>query len=350
MLRRLLAGIQPNEIELDVLEREHARVELGRNRIATVRDVGDRAPLPLEMREASYAFIAAGFVERIRRAPRAVKSPPPAAPRRSRPMCARCPIARSRVPSPCRRAPQRIVRRPARENARTTTSGSRRSRISFRSDSAARTRSAKVPDTPKVPDEKFDRTAAARGDDRPFGPSARVVARASPCAGRDRMTARTYVKRVVGNVDQVAVARLAEDVAPIVAVGPQLRVLEREIDAPQHRDAEEVAIADDRRDDDYAVHEQVRRELLPEILDRRRFPARSRGGASRRSSVHSRRTCLPFATTRTELDGRETIIGALSGGTGVGARSICGMRPVSSAATTALADGICSPDPSRAGS
>jgi hypothetical protein len=41
VLRRLLAGIQPNEIELDVLEREDARVELGRNRIATVRDVGD---------------------------------------------------------------------------------------------------------------------------------------------------------------------------------------------------------------------------------------------------------------------------------------------------------------------
>src|SRR5436190_22787362 len=40
-----------------------------------------------------------------------------------------------------------------------------------------------------------------------------------------------------------------------------------------------------------------------------------------------------------ELDERrETIIGALSTGMGVGARSICGMRPVSSAATTALAD------------
>src|SRR6185295_18347090 len=39
------------------------------------------------------------------------------------------------------------------------------------------------------------------------------------------------------------------------------------------------------------------------------------------------------------LDERDSIIGALSGGTGVGARSICGTRPVSSAATTAPADG-----------
>src|SRR5947209_4741639 len=41
-----------------------------------------------------------------------------------------------------------------------------------------------------------------------------------------------------------------------------------------------------------------------------------------------------------ELDERRvSVIASLSGDTGVGARSICGIRPVSRAATTALADG-----------
>ena len=77
---------------------------------------------------------------------------------------------------------------------------------------------------------------------------ARASARAPLLAHRLALVAiehRAHVRRAnLDDVDQVAVARLAEHVAPVVAVGPELRVLEREVDAPEHRDAEEVAVAE----------------------------------------------------------------------------------------------------------
>src|SRR5262245_20326532 len=69
---------------------------------------------------------------------------------------------------------------------------------------------------------------------------------------------------VVGNVDEVAITRLTKDVAPIIAVRPELRVPVREVDAPDHGDAQEIGVTDQGRDENHAVHEQVRREFAPE--------------------------------------------------------------------------------------
>ena len=123
--------------------------------------------------------------------------------------------------------------------------------------------------SPYVPGDAHDvvaRRVLPTGAAASVGAASAAEPRATLLAHRLALVAiehRAHVRqRVVGDVDQVAIARLTKHVAPVVAVGPELRVLEREIDAPQHRDAEEVAVADDRRDDDHAVHEQVRRELL----------------------------------------------------------------------------------------
>src|SRR6185503_2278498 len=40
------------------------------------------------------------------------------------------------------------------------------------------------------------------------------------------------LQEIVGDVDQLALARLLEHVAPIVALAPELGVLERHVDAP----------------------------------------------------------------------------------------------------------------------
>ena len=126
------------------------------------------------------------------------------------------------------------------------------------------------------------------------------AARASHCRwSRSNIDAHIR-ERVVGDVDQVAVARLAEHVAPVVAVGPQLRVLEREIDGPEHRDAEEVAAAPTiEAMTMHAVDEQVRRELpagtLTTVLG-------ASSGATPPASVRSRRTSPP-------VDRRDAVAG-----------------------------------------
>ena len=210
-----------------------------------VRDVGDRATLALEIREPAHALFTSALVQRIGRVlePRDLRLERSRSRRRR--CCARGRTARARGLALCRRAPRPIGRR--RECASVPLAGMRfEERAESRRDRTrrARTRSAYVAGAR----ERARRHAGQRaGVAAPIGPleprelRARA-ARASPGAGCDRTSTRTYVKRVVGDVDQIAVARLAEHVAPIVAVGPQLRVLEREVDAPQHRDAEEVAV------------------------------------------------------------------------------------------------------------
>src|SRR5262245_12552331 len=78
---------------------------------------------------------------------------------------------------------------------------------------------------------------------------------------------------VVSNVDEVAITRLTKYVAPIITVRPELRVPVREVDAPDHGDAQEIGVTDQRRDENHAVHEQVRREFAPEDDDLFRFPS-----------------------------------------------------------------------------
>ena len=80
-------------------------------------------------------------------------------------------------------------------------------------------------------------------------------------------------QKIVRDVDQIAIARLPKHVAPIVSVRPELRILEREIDAPDDGEAKEVSRSDDRRQHDHAVHEQIGREFAAESGHLRRFPA-----------------------------------------------------------------------------
>src|SRR6185369_9084035 len=101
--------------------------------------------------------------------------------------------------------------------------------------------------------------AVATGSVRHLRDTNRVAATAQPRAARlaHRVAlvavenAADVCQRVVGHVDQVAVARLAKYIAPIVAVGPELGVFEREIDAPENGEAKEVALPDDGGDDDH---------------------------------------------------------------------------------------------------
>ena len=97
VLRRLRAGVQPDEIELDVLQRDDARLELGGDGIAPRRDVGDRATLPLEVREATHPFVAARSRRADWRRSPAVRSPPRARRSRRRRRRARGPTARARA-------------------------------------------------------------------------------------------------------------------------------------------------------------------------------------------------------------------------------------------------------------
>src|SRR5690348_16176083 len=65
MLVRLRPRAEPEHIELHVAERDGAGVQLGRDGLATLADILDRATLPLEERQSAHAVLAAG-VEWIR--------------------------------------------------------------------------------------------------------------------------------------------------------------------------------------------------------------------------------------------------------------------------------------------
>ena len=68
--------------------------------------------------------------------------------------------------------------------------------------------------------------------------------------------------------------RLLQHVRPVEAVGPQLRVLPRDVDRPKRGQSEHVAAREDADHEDRAVHEQVRGQLAAERDDRRGEPAR----------------------------------------------------------------------------
>src|SRR5262245_4841368 len=107
--------------------------------------------------------------------------------------------------------------------------------------------------------------------------AATAPACASCLAHRAALRAIEYAARVrdgvVGYVYEIACAMLAKHVAPIIAVRPKLRVFEREVDAPKNSEDEEVSVADQRRDEDDAVHEQIRSQFAPERDDFLRLPA-----------------------------------------------------------------------------
>src|SRR5262245_58078060 len=96
------------------------------------------------------------------------------------------------------------------------------------------------------------RTRAARDSDWRTGPT---QPRATLLSHGAALLSVEDVARVrdgvVGNVDEVAITRLTEDVAPIIAVRPELRVPVREVDAPDHGDAQEIGVTDQRRDENH---------------------------------------------------------------------------------------------------
>src|SRR6185437_1377077 len=57
----------------------------------------------------------------------------------------------------------------------------------------------------------------------------------------------------IHNLEELALAGLTKYVAPIVAVGPELGVLECYVNAPEDREPQVIAVADERRDHDDRV-------------------------------------------------------------------------------------------------
>src|SRR6266566_3277435 len=91
------------------------------------------------------------------------------------------------------------------------------------------------------------------------------------------------VDRLGGDVEDQAVSRLTEHIAPVVTGGPQLRVLEREGDCPDDGEGDEVVIGEKRDRNEDGIDRQVWRKFAAERHYHWRVPlAQLLGGRLRR--------------------------------------------------------------------
>src|SRR6185503_17717486 len=94
-----------------------------------------------------------------------------------------------------------------------------------------------------------------------------------------------------GNIEEQAVARLTENVAPVESFLPQLGVAHCHADGPERSDDKESAISENREWNKYRVYGEIRRKLFPESSDRVSVPSielfRSRRVPTRRAESGS---------------------------------------------------------------